>query len=178
VLTRKLAMPTLVGALAGAYLATRVSDESFRVVLVTAILLAAGTLLAQPWIPALQPSKDKLQARPAWLVAVLMLGVGVYGGFLQAGVGFVLLAVLAMGAGLPLVDANIQKVSVVLCYTPIAIGMFMLEGKINFEAGLALAAGQAVGAWFAAGLALQKGDKLIRTMVAVVLLLSVLKLMF
>lgn len=176
-LTRKLALPTLIGALVGAWLATQVSDKGFRVVLVTAILGAAAALLAQPWIPALQPSSDPSKATPKWLVVLLMIGVGLYGGFLQAGVGFVLLAVLAMGAGLPLVDANIQKVSIVLCYTPIALALFLWQGKVDVEAGAALAVGQAVGAWFGAGMALEKGATFIRTMVAIVLLLSVIKLL-
>jgi hypothetical protein len=48
-------------------------------------------------------------------------------GFIQAGVGFFLLAGLVLGAGLDLVRANAIKVLIVLLYTPIALIVFILS---------------------------------------------------
>ena len=52
------------------------------------------------------------------------LGIGFYGGFVQAGVGFFILT-LAMLAGLDLVKGNALKVLVVLVFTPLALVVFI-----------------------------------------------------
>ena len=51
--------------------------------------------------------------------------MGVYGGFVQAGVGFFILA-LAMLAGFDLVRGNALKVLVVLVFTPLAFILFAM----------------------------------------------------
>jgi len=173
---KKTVFPALIGAGIGAWAATWISDGGFKHVLVGVILVATGALVIQPLLPASWRLKE-VTKRPDWLVALLMIGVGLYGGFIQAGVGFLLIAVLVMGAGLPLVEANIVKVAVVLAYTPIALGLFIANDKVDLQAGASLAAGQAVGAWVSAGLTLNKGARFIRIVLAVMLVAATVKLL-
>lgn len=179
-LTARLALPTLAGAAIGAWIAAHMSDGVFRKVLIGTTLCAAALLVFQPFLPSLSSLHTRRAARPLnrWIVAVLMFGVGIYGGMIQAAVGFLLLAVLGLGVGLPLLQANVQKVAIVLCYTPLALGMFLSADRVDVPAGLALAAGQAAGAWISAGMALRHGAPLMRKVLAVALIIAVVKLLY
>ena len=76
-----------------------------------------------------------------------MVGVGFYGGFLQVGVGFLLMASMRRLLKLDLVRVNMHKVFIVLIYTLPALLIFMYNRNVDWVYGLNLAAG---GAWSAA----------------------------
>ncbi len=88
-----------------------------------------------------------------------------------------MLAALSLLLRMDLVEANVQKVVLVLCYTPIALALFSVEGKVHLVAGLTIAAGQAIGGWIGASLNLRRGAPLIRAVLAVVLVLAAIKLL-
>ena len=54
---------------------------------------------------------------------------GVYGGFVQAGVGFLVLAATTM-AGLDLVRGNAVKVLSILAFTVVSLAIFVSQGKV------------------------------------------------
>jgi len=87
---------------------------------------------------------------PRWLLALLFLGLGFYGGFIQAGIGFLLIAVTTW-AGFNLIRGNAIKVLNVFIVTVVAGLVFAWEGRIRWDDGLALAAGSFVGGWWASG---------------------------
>ncbi len=186
-LTWRLAAPTVLGAGLGAWLGAAMSDLGFRRVLSVAIIGAASLLVVQPWLPSWFPGGGDGAGRPRdprtphkrrwWVIAPVLFGVGIYGGMVQAGVGFPLLAALGLAVGLPLLQANIQKVAIVLCYAPLALGVFFVGGKVDLVAGGALALGQASGAWIAAGMALSRGAGFVRKVLAVVLVALVVRLL-
>lgn len=165
-----LAAPAVVGALAGAWLATEVGDAALRRALVAVLLLATGSLLLPMGEPKSKPR------RPVW-TALALFGAGLYGGFVQAGVGFLLLLALTRVAGHRLVQANVLKVAVVLAYTPFALATFVARGHVDLALGLALALGQATGAWWAAGAALSpRGVRITRVTLAVVVVALAVKM--
>jgi uncharacterized membrane protein YfcA len=106
----------------------------------------------------------------------LFFAIGVYGGFLQAGVGIFLLAALVLGAGFNLVGANGVKNLIVLAVTVVAIPVFVLHDQVQWAVGLLLGAGQAVGAWVAAYVAVKRGASFVRMFVIVTVLLSAIAL--
>lgn len=93
---------------------------------------------------------------------LIFFAIGFYGGFVQAGVGFLLLAALVLGVGLDLVNANGAKVLLIACYTPVAIVFFASASQIDVGVGIVLSIGQVSGAWIAAHLALTKGAGWVR----------------
>ena len=105
-----------------------------------------------------------------------MVGTGFYGGFIQAGVGFILMAVLHGVLGLDLVRVNMHKVFIVGLYTLAALLIFAIKGQVLWSAGLVLAVGNALGGWIATRLALKKGEGLIRWILYVTLLVMAIKL--
>ena len=114
---------------------------------------------------------------PGPLMFVIMMGIGVYGGAIQAGVGYLFLFGLTYLCSMDLVRANTLKIVLVTAYTPLVLLAFWGESRIHLVAGLALAVGQAVGAWIGAGLAIVKGAALIRVALIVAVTLSAAKLL-
>ena len=108
---------------------------------------------------------------------IIFFFIGAYGGFIQAGVGLFLLAGLVLSAGYNLVHANSVKVLMVLAFTIVALIVFISAGQIAWGYGLLLAAGNAVGAWFASRHASKIGAKNIRYLLLAVVLFSGLKVL-
>jgi uncharacterized membrane protein YfcA len=106
-----------------------------------------------------------------------MVAAGFYGGFIQAGVGFILMAVLHGVLGLDLVRVNMHKVFIVGFYTLAALLIFAIRGQVLWSAGLMLAVGNALGGWLATRLALKRGEGLIRWILYVALVVMAIKLL-
>lgn len=150
--------PTVIGAALGAWTATGTSPEVLRQVFAVVLLLVAGSVVARPsrWVE----ERDAALHEP-WRTLVF-LSIGFYGGFVQAGVGFLLLAGLVLGGGLTLVNGNAAKVVLVGAYTPVALLLFARAAQVDWTVGAVLATGQMAGAWIAARLAIAKGAAWIR----------------
>jgi len=101
--------------------------------------------------------------------------IGVYGGFIQAGVGFLIITAL-LAHGLDLVRINAVKVFVVLFFTAIALAVFVKHGQVDFRLGLALAVGNSFGGWLGARLAITKGHGFIRKLLFVVIIIFSIRL--
>jgi uncharacterized membrane protein YfcA len=118
-----------------------------------------------------------VEAKPSVFQFIIFFLIGIYGGFIQAGVGIFLLAGLVLSAGVDLVRANAMKLLIVLIYTPFAIAVFFMNGQINWEYGLILAVGNMLGAFVASRFAVNWGAKYVRYILLAVILLSALKLL-
>jgi uncharacterized membrane protein YfcA len=163
----RLTVPAVAGGLAGAYVATLLSPPAMRVALSLAIALVALASVAPP------PRTPLL--RTPW-TEIAFLGVGFYTGFLQVGVGFLLLACLVGGLRLDLVRANAAKVLIVLVVTVPSLFVFGSEGQLRLAEGLVLACGN-VGAWIGSRLAVKRGGTWIRAVILVSALAAILKLL-
>ena len=108
---------------------------------------------------------------------VLMFGAGCWGGFIQIGVGFILMPILHRVMGLDLVRTNMHKVFIALAYNLIAIVIFASAVSIHWTFGLALAAGNAVGGYFGARFSVAGGEVWIRRILTLVLLVFIVKLL-
>ncbi len=164
----------LVGALAGAWGATMVSPEAMKKVFAGVIVLVALSVVVKPsrWLGG----SEKSMAEP-WR-SLAFFGIGVYGGFVQAGVGFLLLAGLVLGSGFDLVRGNAAKVFLVLLYTPLTLLLFWRAGQVAWLIGLVLAVGNMSGALLASWLAVKKGAGWIRWVLVVAALAAAARMLF
>jgi len=173
----KIVGPVWVGAIGGAIVASNMADTNFKAMIGWITLVAGGIVAID-----LKKFLANRQARPSMartiIFMVAMLIVGFYGGLAQAGVGYLFLASLVMAGGYSLVDANIMKVVLIMAFTPFAILVFGLNAKIHIGYALVLAAGQAFGAHFGAGITLSKGASIIRPMLVTVVVAAAIKLLF
>lgn len=170
-----LALPAVVGSLAGAQIANRFSEEIMSTTIAGLLLFMFVLILLKPerWIKA---QTGKIVARPTLFQIIVFFVIGIYGGFIQAGVGFFLLAGLVLGVGADLVKANALKVFIVLLYTPFALLIFMLYDQVDYKMGLILAIGNMLGAFIGSRVAVSWGPAFVRVVLLAVLLFSSLKL--
>ncbi len=166
----------LVGSVLGAELAVGIGDQMFRRILAGVILMVCVVMIIDPARRIRLDLKALTRARMAAL-AVTFLFIGFYGGFIQAGVGFLIIAGLLIH-GLDLVRINAVKVFVVGLFTITALAVFVAHGQVDWLLGVALAAGNALGGWLGSRLAISRGHDWIRKLVLVVAVLFAVKLVW
>lgn len=138
----------VIGAFGGIALALVVSNEGFMNVFRIMVAGIFLLLLIKPkrWIYP-EPEKPKW---PRPLLDLSLFAVGVYGGFIQMGMGIFFLAIAVLGARMTLLKANVIKVMAVGIYTVPAIVLFALDGKVHWIYGATIGIGQLVGGWLTA----------------------------
>ncbi len=145
-----LVLPSLPGAVVGAWIASILDKDQMNLALgiVMVIMLFVVLFNPQKW---LRDHSEVKEGRPAWWALLLFFFIGVYGGFIQAGVGVFLLAAMVLGLGYSLVHANAIKLMIVLSVTLVALAVFLITPDlIDWPLGLLMAVGQSIGAWGAA----------------------------
>ena len=164
-------IPAVVGSALGTWAAFYVSDELFRRILAVVMIAAtAATLLAaEP-----RPDAARRSARSP-LIWVGFFAVGLYGGFLQAGVGLLVLAITSW-SGLDMVAGNAVKVVSVFFVTILALAIFAAGDSVHWPMGLALAAGNALGGVVGVRLAIRKGHAWVKGFVTVTVIAFAIRL--
>lgn len=167
--------PALLGSYLGANLAINIDEMVFRRVLA---FIMVGVLVFMAMDPMKRFRTQEMPITPLRLgvLIVSFFGVGVYGGFVQAGVGFLIITALLVH-GLDLVRTNAVKVLVIFAFTAVALGVFIVHGQVDYLLGFALAAGNSVGGWIATHFAVKKGHEWIKRFVIVTVLVFALRLL-
>lgn len=165
----------IAGALVGAWIAVDLDERAMEIAIGAVMVIMLGFIVFKPdaWLRASQERHIK----PGAASAVIMFVIGIYGGFIQAGVGLFLLAGLALSAGMDLVRANAVKLLIVLLYTPFALGVFIYNDQVDFSAGITLGIGNVLGAFVASRIAVSWGPRFLRWVLIVVVAFSALKLL-
>lgn len=168
------------GALLGAYAGVSLEGANFdRVVAGVMILVMLLTLFEGKGSKSKAVKPEETLSRGRWWAGhMLMVLVGLWGGFIQLGVGFLLMPVLNRVMRLDLVQVNMHKVFIVLVYTIAALAVFASELQLLWLVGLCLAIGNSIGGWLGATVTISKGDRVIRIVFNVVLFAFILKLLF
>lgn len=172
----KLIVPTIIGSLVGANLAIDLNEEMMRYSIAILLIVMFFIILLKPdkWIKG---QAGLINEKPSIMQFVIFFFIGIYGGFIQAGVGFFLLSGLVLSVGFDLVRANAMKLLIVLVYTPFALGIFIYNGQVDYALGFVLAAGNMIGAFVASRYAARIGSKIIRYILLIIIFLSALKLL-
>jgi len=153
--------PATLGAALGTWAALMIPDSVFQRLL--ALLMVIFALLSL-WAPR---KPERLHKRPRHVTSVLaasFFAAGIYAGFVQAGVGFLILAVTSL-AGLDLVRGNAVKVLAILCATVLSLSLFAWQGRVDWALGLSLATGQTLGGALGARLTVLRGHAFVRAVV-------------
>lgn len=173
-LSLKLAVLTLPGAIAGAIAAVKISNQTFETVLgIVMIGVIISLLIPMPKQTTVNGNTN-LNSIPMYLS---MFAIGFYGAFIQVGVGFLLMAALHYLMKLDLVRVNMHKVFIVLIFTIPALIIFILTENINWPLAVSLSIGNAFGAWWSVKISVRKGEKFIKMILIVAVLIMALKLL-
>ncbi len=171
----KASLPALAGSALGVWGALAVPDFAFRRILsVAMVVVTVWSLLSQGRKPV---ASQDLKPPTHWFVIVGFFIVGVYGGFIQAGVGFLVLAITS-AAGMDLVRGNAVKVLSVMLLTLLSLVVFAGAGQVDWPRGLALAVGNWGGAVIGVRMAVLKGHKWLQQVVTVTVILFAILLWY
>jgi len=137
------------GAMLGAWLSTKLSNDALYQAIGFLMVFMLFIIFLKPkrW---LKPSEATEQNNKKPITLVVFFFIGLYGGFIQAGVGIFLIAALVLMTNYDLVKGNGIKLLLVAIFNIPALIYFQSEGLIHWEYGLIMAAAQAVGAYIGA----------------------------
>jgi uncharacterized membrane protein YfcA len=161
--TIEVLIPAVIGGLIGSLVASQIPDETFERLFGVLML---PLLVLSIWKP--KPDIESA-AWPRWVSTVVFLAVGLYGGAVQAGVGLIILLVLAR-AGFDLVTANAMKTVVIMAITMMAVPVFIYNDQVRWLPALVLSVGMGVGGYVGANVAVDGGERVIRPVLIVVVL--------
>ncbi len=139
---------SIIGALAGAYVAMTISNEHFAVVFRYLLIIMLLLTLINPkrWLsPPTSP-----QTVPFYVLVPIYLGIGFYGGFIQMGMGVIFLFISVMVLRYNIISANAIKTTIVAIYTGVVLCVFHWKGLVDWRVGFILASGQTIGGYITA----------------------------
>lgn len=162
-----LIIPSVLGAILGAQLAVNLDEALLRQTIAGLMLFMLVLVIVRPrrWLEV--HNQEPALSYP--LRFIIFFAIGAYGGFIMVGVGFFLLAGLVLGAGYNLVGSNALRNLIVFFFTIAALAVFIWNDQVRWGLGLLLAAGNAVGAWVAAHMAITRGAPFVRWALIVIL---------
>ncbi len=176
--TLTLSIPFILGAIPGAFIAT----QEFALINFEKILGIIFIIII-PFIIFLPDKFNKpfttdnsSDIKPLHFLFYFILGL--YGGFLQAGVGIFLLFLLVSVSGFDLIRANVIKLFLTFIFTPLIIIIFWQYNQIDWIIGLVLGAGSMFGAYIAVKTAIKKGIALIKWLVIIMIMYSAVHFIF
>jgi uncharacterized membrane protein YfcA len=167
----------LPGAVAGAMIGARLEGVWFNRTLAV-IMLAVMLIMALDRGGRSSDTGGKPSRKQLLWGHFLMVGVGFYGGFIQLGVGFIIMPVLHRVMGFDLVRTNMHKVFIIACYTAAALWVFAAQVEILWMVGLVLAVGNSIGGWIGTTMQIRQGEGMIKTVLYIVLVGFAIKLLF
>ncbi len=172
-----LAISAAIGAVIGALAGVNIRGEVFNKILGVIMVLVVAYMV----FGSKKSSKDlieRITGKHFWWGIIAFFFVGLYGGFIQAGVGFIMLLFLSGINHFTLVKGNAIKVFVALIFNCIAILIFAYHDQVFWKYGLVLSIGNASGAWLASRWSVNKGDGMIKKFLIIMVLVMAIKLWF
>ncbi|MEO1485341.1 MAG: sulfite exporter TauE/SafE family protein [Bacteroidota bacterium] len=165
------------GSIVGANIAVDVDGEAFNRILAMVMLAVVLIIIFKPKM-RMEEMQERLTGKYLWLGIVVFFFFGIYGGFINAGLGFLMILFMHFVNRMNLVRVNATKVFVVFVYMLSALAVFALNDKVDWKLGLILAIGNGSGAWFASRFSVRKGDGFIKTFLVVMVVVMAIKLWF
>jgi uncharacterized membrane protein YfcA len=169
-------IPVVVGSLTGAFIAGYLSNRWFQYIFAATVILFGISMLLNPnrYIRERTDLVNRKITLPQYLLYFLL---GIYGGFVHVGIGYLFLAVLVLMNGYDLLKANVLKNVLVLTYVPFSVLIYALQGNVCWTFGLIHAIGNIIGAGLAARLAIKKGAPFIRYIVLILIVIVILQML-
>jgi uncharacterized membrane protein YfcA len=170
-----LGLASLGGGVIGSLIASNVEDAVFTRIFVGVMLLAVGLIIYDPFKSG---GKERLDTKSQVIGSICFFFLGIYGGFVQAGIGFLVIGVLSVVNHLSLVKSNYVKVFAAIVYTGVSVIVFAIGGKIQWLPGFVLAIGHAMGGWYASRWSVSAGEAWIKRVMIISIIAMAIKLWF
>ena len=163
--------PTLAGSLVGALVASFLPTSLLEPVLLSTLMVMALIMVLRPGVVTPGPDEQPRTLREAPMGYPWLFAAGLYGGFIQAGVGFVLITALAGVLRYDLVRANALKLTCTAVFGAVSLLVFMTRDQVLWVPGLVLAAGTVLGVRLSVRMAVNVSQRVLRWFLLVMVLL-------
>ncbi|MDY6821809.1 MAG: sulfite exporter TauE/SafE family protein [Deferribacterota bacterium] len=170
------AIPALIGAILGSIFASLISDANFKKYLIFFMLFFVFlSLINMKNNINLNITNFRKFTKIKYFIFFL---IGIYGGFIQAGVGFFIIGALSL-FNYNLSQINIIKSFIILLFTVISLLIFTFSVKIDLLSGGVLACGNIFGAYLGSYINVSVNLKILKGIVLIaILIFSILLLIF
>ena len=169
---------TTIGGIVGALLASYMPAEYLKPTLLSAMILMAAIILFKPSVISPPDGTQPYTVSNSKQSIPMLLLAGFYGGFVQAGVGFILIAAIAGGLRYDLVRANALKIVCTAAFTFLALLIFIARDQVMWLPGLTLACGSILGAHLAVKITINISAKTLKWFLFIMTIFASLAAMF
>lgn len=175
---RQILVPTIAGAAVGALSASAIPRHALQPILLGALLLMTFAFAFRPAL--LEPDEQEVPLTPKEVPRgqLALFAAGVYGGFLQAGSGFVFLAILSGMLRHPLRTANAAKIGIIGLYSIVSLSIFAMAGQIDWVLGVVCGLGAVSGSIVGVRFAVHARPKVLRLVVVAAVMAATGRLMW
>lgn len=168
-----LAMACVPGAVIGALFAVKIPAEVFNKILLVVMLLFLVITLVNP-LKTKNDAEERMQLKHKIAGVMLYFFIGIYGGFIQAGSGFFLMAPALLLHRFGINKTNYYKVFITLFYTLAALAVFVWKGNIHWYYGMVMSGGTSLGGWLTSRWSVSISEHWMKRLVAMLILLLTL----
>ena len=155
-------IPMAIGGLFGSLAAAFAPPDILKPLLIGTMIGMSLLVLFRPAVVSPPTGTEVRRVSETPSARVGLLAAGFYGGFVQAGVGFLLLASIAGTLRYDIVRANAIKLVCTFVFTAVSLTIFIWQDQVAWIAGLILSIGYVAGAYFGVKLAVYADPKLLR----------------
>lgn len=142
-----LSLATIPGAVVGAWFSLKISDEIFTKTLSLVMIVFLAITLANPLKSEAVKSRERTGNLYKLIGVVVYFFIGIYGGFIQAGSGFFIMAGCLLINRFDIVKTNYFKAVIMFTYTLAALSIFLWKGNVFWQHGLWMAAAMSAGSY-------------------------------
>lgn len=154
-------IPTVIGSLLGSVVASYLPADILKPVLIITMMVMTLVIVLKPnTIPSESESPLTLAEKPSGAIGLFIAGL--YGGFIQAGVGFILIAALAGVLRYDLVRANALKMVCTLVFGTVALLVFVIRDQVMWIPGLIMGLATIIGVQLSVKFAISAEQKTLK----------------
>lgn len=165
------------GAVLGAKIAIDIDDFLFNRILAIIMIVVVLFIVFKRKYNYLK-TFEKTTGKSLIISAIAFFFIGIYGGFINAGIGYIMMFFMSYFNKMSLIRVNAAKVTIALIYTIAAFLTFLISGMVDWEYGIALSIGSAFGAFFTSRYSVKKGEGIIKVVMLVMVFVMAAKLWF
>lgn len=164
-----------VGSYIGSNLLLKVDDRFLEYFIVAIAIVVVPIII---WEKHLGIKHKKTTKRMKNIGYILYFFCLIWSGFIGAGAGTAIFAIFMSLFGFTMLESTATHKIPKLVMTLTALTVFAYHGIIDYKVGLVLFAGMSIGGYVGSSLALQKGNKWVKRIFVIVVLISALKIVF
>ena len=172
------ALPALLGSIAGTFVVLDIKGSTFRIILAFVVLLIVVFIFKKDSLQK-ERNLDRLpQGVRSFLKYAIVFFAGLYGGFIQVGLGYILIFIFSLTFREDLVRTNAMKVLTALFVIATSVVIFILNGTVMYVLAISMGCGNFVGGYLGSHFQIRFGIRWVQWFLLVVGVVIALKLFY